>query len=152
MLDNNKIKSTKTKEEKALSVKIDVVFQLLFGEIGSENITKDLLEIILDRKIEEVDLSKNLILRKDALKGKMGILDVLAKINGQEKVNIEMQVIEKADMIERILFYWSKLYTRDIREGEKYQKLENTIIILFTDYKISEFTELPYHSRWKIKQ
>ena len=39
----------RTKEKnKLLSPKLDVVFQILFGEVGSENITKDLLNTILD--------------------------------------------------------------------------------------------------------
>ena len=40
------------------SPKLDVVFQALFGEIGSENITKRFLENILETKIKSVDLSR----------------------------------------------------------------------------------------------
>ena len=32
---------------KILSPKLDVVFQILFGEVGSENITKDFLNSII---------------------------------------------------------------------------------------------------------
>ena len=38
------------KEIKILSPKLDVVFQALFGEIGSERITKGFLESILKKK------------------------------------------------------------------------------------------------------
>ena len=33
-----------TKERKLLSPKMDVVFQVLFGEVGNEEITKDFLK------------------------------------------------------------------------------------------------------------
>ena len=52
-------------EKKILSPKLDVVFQALFGEAGSESITKSFLETILEEKIEEIDLSKNPILRRE---------------------------------------------------------------------------------------
>ena len=43
-----------TKEKrKLLSPKLDVVFQALFGEVGSERMTKKFLEAILDKKLEE---------------------------------------------------------------------------------------------------
>ena len=45
--------------------KMDIIFQAIFGEVGSENITKDFLEKILKRKIEKISLDKNPILRRD---------------------------------------------------------------------------------------
>ena len=38
---------------KLLSPKLDIIFQALFGEIGSERITKKFLEAILDKTLEE---------------------------------------------------------------------------------------------------
>ena len=56
----------RTKEKnKLLSPKLDVVFQILFSEVGSENITKDLLNTILDEKVEKVELNENIVLRKE---------------------------------------------------------------------------------------
>ena len=86
-----------------LSPKIDVVFQLLFGEVGSKNITKDLLSCIIDEEINEVDLNQNVVLRRNLPDGKMGIVDVLAKINNNEYCNIEMQMIDKKNSVDRRL-------------------------------------------------
>lgn len=52
--------------------------------------------------------------------------------------------------IERILYYWSRLYSRQIKIGQDYNLLEKTIIILITDFKIEGLEELEYHSTWKI--
>ena len=79
-------------ESKILSPKLDIVFQSLFGEPGSERITKRFLENILEEKIEAIDLSKNPILRREYKTDKLGVLDVIAKINGKENCHIEMQV------------------------------------------------------------
>ena len=77
--------------KKILSPKLDVVFQALFGEEGSESFTKDFLEKILKRKIESIDLSKNVVLRREVQNDKLGVLDVLAQLDGNEQCNIEMQ-------------------------------------------------------------
>ena len=82
-----------------LSPKLDVVFQALFGEVGSERITKSFLETILNQKIEKIDLSKNPILRKEFKDDKLGILDILAELDGKEKCNIELQIIDQKNII-----------------------------------------------------
>lgn len=138
------------KMKKTLSPKLDVVFQALFGEAGSERITKNFLETILNKKIEKIDLSKNLILRREFKDDKLGVLDILAELDGKEKCNIEMQLVNSKSIIERILYYWSRLYSRQIKIGQDYNLLEKTIIILITDFKIEGLEELGYHSTWKI--
>lgn len=133
-----------------LSPKLDVVFQALFGEVGSEQITSKFLEAILNQKIESIDLSKNLILRRDYPDDKLGVLDIIAKINDSEYCNIEMQVAEQEEIIERILFYWSKLYTKQIKSGKSYDSLEKTIVILITNFNVQGLENLEYHTTWKI--
>ena len=136
--------------KKLLSPKLDIIFQALFGEEGSERITGDLLQTILGEEITEIDLSKNPILRRDKLDDKLGVLDIIAKINNKENCDIELQIVEQENIIERILFYWAKLYTRGIKKGEDYDKLEKAIVILITDKKIKDLEELEYHTEWKI--
>ena len=135
------------KMKKILSPKLDVVFQALFGEVGSERITKNFLETILNKKIEKIDLSKNPILRREFKDDKLGVLDILAELDGKEKCNIEMQLVNSKSIIERILYYWSRLYSRQIKIGQDYNLLERTIIILITDFKIEGLEELEYHTQ-----
>lgn len=130
--------------------KMDIIFQAIFGEVGSENITKDFLEKILKRKIEKISLDKNPILRRELKDDKLGVLDIITELDGKEKCNIEMQLIEKNNIIERMLYYWSKMYTRQIKAGEDYDKLEKTIVILIADFNIKGLEEVEYHSTWKI--
>lgn len=95
-----------------MSPKLDIIFQALFGEIGSERITKKFLEAILDKTLEEIDLSGNIVLRRENIEDKMGVLDILVKINKEEYCNLEMQLIEKDKLLERILYYWARIYTK----------------------------------------
>ena len=140
------------KETKTLSPKLDVVFQALFGEVGSERITKRFLQTILDKKIEKIDLDKNPILRKEFKNDKLGILDILVELDGEEKCNIELQIVDRKNIIERVLFYWSRLYSKQIKEAEDYKELARTIVILITDYEIDELKEVGYHSKWQIME
>lgn len=147
-------KEVKYMEEKVklLSPKIDIVFQGLFGEVGNENITKGFLQEILEEEIKEIDLSKNPILRRETVKGKMGILDVIAQINGKERCSVEMQVVTKENIKERVLYYWSRLYNSSIQKGQDYEELEKAIVILIADFKIKGLEELKCHSKWRIME
>ena len=137
-------------ESKILSPKLDIVFQSLFGEPGSERITKRFLENILEEKIEAIDLSKNPILRREYKTDKLGVLDVIAKINGKENCHIEMQVGRQDFIIERLLYYWSRVYSKQIKEGQDYDKLERTIAILIVDFELKGLEQVEYITKWKI--
>lgn len=138
------------KKKGMLKPTLDVVFQVLFGEVGSEEFTKDFLEKILKRKITQLDLSKNPILRRERINDKMGILDMIARINNDENLHIEMQCAKQDEIKDRILYYWSRVYSRDIKKGDEYGNLEKTISILIVDFETEELQDLEYHTVWKI--
>ena len=144
------ISQFKDEKRTILSPKLDVVFQILFGEVGSEEITKDLLSTILDEQINEIDLNQNIVLRRRSLEDKMGIVDVLAKINNNEYCNIEMQILDNKNSIKRILYYWAKKYILELQKGKDYTNLKRTICVLIADYEIEELKEICFHSKWKI--
>ena len=152
MQENQIIKSTNDKKSKnsILSPKLDVVFQILFGEVGSEEITKDLLSSILDERINTVDLNQNIVLRRRNPNDKMGIVDVLAKINDNEYCNIEMQILDNRDNIKRILYYWARKYSSELQKGIPYTNLKRTICVLIADFTIDILEDLEFHTQWKI--
>ena len=108
-------KNAPQKKFTTLSPKLDVVFQPLFGEIGSEYFTSRFLETILNEKINSIDLSKNIVFRRRVPKDKVGILDIVAKINDYEYCNIELQITKQSYIIERILYYWNRLYSKQLQ-------------------------------------
>lgn len=136
--------------KKMLSPKLDIVFQALFGDVGSEKITGKFLQSILKQEVSEVDLSQNIVLRREQEDDKLGILDIIAKINEKEYCNIEMQLVDTGEIRERILYYWSKIYTRRLKKGQEYKELEKTIVILIANFAIKGLEDLKYHTEWKI--
>ena len=74
------------------------------------------------------------------------------KSENQEGLNKDQQasgnVDEKNKEIEIVL----NLKKENEALKEKYEKLEKTIVILITNFKISNLEELEYHSTWKIME
>ena len=139
--------------KKLLSPKNDYTFKRLFGHKGNEEITKGFLSAILNKKIKEVDLDKNKVLEKDLLTEKFGILDIRAKLDNNVDIDIEMQVTDYGDIQERILYYWSKLYSNNLKSGETYISNQKVVIILITAYEVKELRKVKKMlSKWQIRE
>ena len=139
------------KEKKILSPKIDIVFRMLFGEQKYKRITKKLIEDVIEEKVETIKLEETPYLLGVQADDKIGIIDVRATINYKNPIDIEMQILDNHDIEKRILFYWSKLYLKQIKSGDKFNKLNRCISIIFLDYEIKKLNELPIHTKWQIK-
>ena len=149
-MSQNELITSNNERKKLLSPKQDIVFQVLFGEKGSENITKEFLQAILHEKITNINLDKNPILRAMKPGSKKGILDVLVEIDGTKKCNIEMQVGNEDYIIQRMLYYWARTYTRDLNSGEEYDTLQRTIAVLIADFELTELKNLDFFTDWTL--
>ena len=89
-------------------------------------------------------------MRKEREDDKLGVLDIIAKINKKEYCNIEMQLVDTGEIRERILYYWSKIYARQLKRGQKYRELGKAIVILIANFEIKGLEDLKYHTEWKI--
>ena len=83
---------------------------------------------------------------------KFGIVDVRAKINNKDSVEIEMQLADKSNIIDRILLYWSRMYEKQIHRGDDYNVLNRCISVIFLEHGIPKLLELPAHTKWQIKE
>ena len=131
----------------------DYVFKRIFGHTGNEEITRGLISAIINKEVKNVKLYETPILEKDLRDDKIGILDVKARIDGEVQCNIEMQIVQSDNIEKRLMFYWSKLYSGDIKEGEDYNKLNKTIVILIADFELNSIKEIKkYHTKWQIRE
>ena len=138
---------------KLLNPKNDYVFKRLFGHVGNETITKNLLSCILQLDITDIQLDSNPITEKELFDDKVGILDIKAKIDNTTNIDIEMQVVDKKHIETRILFYLSKMYTKTIKKSQDYSSLEKCIAILITNYNIDIIKNIPkYITKWSIRE
>jgi len=116
----------------------DFLFLKVMGEKGDEKQLCGFLNAVLGRSgmeiIKYVDILENRSFVKDIITGKSCILDVLAVLEDGTKVNIEVQLSNENNMAQRSLFYWGKVYTGGINEGEDYQELNKVITINIVDF------------------
>ena len=122
----------------------DYIFKRLFSKKGNEDILKDLLEGILEIPIKEVEVMQEVELERVDIKDKLGVLDIKAIINENITVNIEMQVVDEKNMIERTLYYWAGLYYTGLKRGRGYKLNNKVITINILMYNI--FKKESYHT------
>ena len=130
--------TNQTKEEnvkKTLKPKNDVVFQRLFNKDNPE-ITKAFVEAMLGEKVNSIEINNDKELLSENLELKSGTLDLQVDVNDNEKVDVEIQLIERENFPERLLFYFTQLYLRGIKRGESYLTAKKVVIIAIIDYKL----------------
>ncbi|MBX9704529.1 MAG: Rpn family recombination-promoting nuclease/putative transposase [Silvanigrellaceae bacterium] len=87
----------------------------------------------------------NLEINKDILDGKDCKLDVLAEMDDATRINIEVQIAPQIFFAKRSLFYWGKIYTEQLGNGQPYTDLKRCVCINLLSFKLfPEFQE--YHS------
>ena len=137
------------KEEKIVMLKLDVIFKRVFGNDSNKAIIaafiSDLLEI--PRESIKAIYINNVELTPEYLDMKFSRLDLRLDVDGRI-VNIEIQVNRETDFKERTLFYWSKLYSEELRTGEEYGELKQTICINIINFDLFDCED--YHSRFKV--
>ena len=133
-----------------LKVTNDYIFKKIFAKKGNESILKDLLNSILQIKIKSIEVISDANLERQLESNKLGILDLKAKLDEETIVNIEIQIINRYNMIERTLFYWSGLYYNVLQKGADYKEIKKVIAINILDY--NEFEEGPYHEIARLRR
>lgn len=128
----------------------DYIFKKIFAKKGNENILKDFLIAVLEIPIKKVEVQAEISLEKQLEENKLGRLDLLAILNDTTIVNIEVQVLNPNNFIERTLYYWSGNYYNDLKAGENYRKIKRTIAINILDYE--QFEEGPFHEIVRLKR
>lgn len=134
-----------------LDPKMDFVFKNIFGSEKNPKILISFLNATLKPKdlITSVEI-KNTDINKDYVEDKFSRLDVKATTSNNEIINIEIQLKNEYNMIKRSLYYWSKLYSEQLNEGEDYSVLKRTICINILNFKYLKTRK--FHSGYRLKE
>lgn len=136
--------------ETKIPITNDYIFKKIFSKKGNESILRDFLIAILEIPIEKVEVEAEVSLEKQLEENKLGRLDIVAILNNDAIVNIEVQMLNLHNFIETSLYYWSRNYYNDLKAGENYQKVKRTIAINILDYEL--FKEGPFHEIARLKR
>ena len=142
----NKTLRNKIKPEK-VSLKNDVNFKYFFknNERALRSLLTHFLPLPKKRSIKTVKIEDSL-LPPVKLKDKVSIMDIRLTLDTGEFVNVEMQMCNDRAFIERVLFYWAKNYTLQLKEGESYKKLIPVYSLIFCDFNLFSDQEDFYKS------
>ena len=134
-----------------LSPKVDFVFKKIFGSEENKSVLISFLNATLKPKKEIVSVDlKNTDIEKEYLKDKFSRLDVKATTSNKETINIEIQLKNEYDMIQRSLYYWSKIYEEQIQEGDSYSNLNRTVCINILNYNYLKNDR--FHNIYRLKE
>ena len=137
---------------KLLKPKNDIVFQSLFNQ-NNEKITKAFVQALIEQKVEKIVINQDKELLRERPDDKLGILDLQVDVNDNEKIDVEIQLIEKENFADRLLFYFSKMYGREIKRGDAYNKAKRVVLIAIIDFKLAlteTITEI--ETEWKLRE
>jgi len=133
-----------------INPKIDLVFKKLFGTEQNINLLKSLVNSILleNEQVTTLEL-KNPYNQSDYLSGKISYLDIKATDENGKWYDIEIQVAPYDFFGFRLLFYWAKMYSSQLKTKQTYDELRKTIVISLInfDYFIDGEGEERYHRR-----
>jgi predicted transposase/invertase (TIGR01784 family) len=133
-----------------INPRVDFAFKKLFGSEENKDLLMSLINAIVSEheQVVEVEL-KNPYNLADYRAGKMSILDIKAKSETGRWFNVEMQISEDYNFDKRAIYYWAKLVTEQLSEGQMFKELKKTISINILDFNfIPDITE--FHNCYKI--
>lgn len=117
----------------------DILFKFIFGNDKHKKITINFLNAILARnsndEIKEIQF-QNVELVPQKEEDKLSRIDVFAILNNNERVDIEVQMINHHNMEKRTLFYWAHMFLHHnaLKRGDNYQLLKPAISINLLRY------------------
>lgn len=126
---------TKAKDNFLMSPKVDYCFKEL---LAYSEIRKGFIAAILNKDPEEIAETTLMptILSKDTEDGKYGILDVRVRMKNGSQMDLEMQVTPFEFWNNRVIFYLSKMYAEQVKEGDKYKNLKPCIHVSILNFNL----------------
>ena len=128
-----------------ISPQIDCVFKALLGSEDNLNLLVHFLNAIIGSELTAplatVDIL-NPYNDKEYLEDKLSIVDVKARDSSGNIYQIEIQLVNFANIKERILYNWADIYSQQLQNGEGYYQLRPTYSIwLLAESLIKEDTD-----------
>ncbi|MCK8825885.1 Rpn family recombination-promoting nuclease/putative transposase [Fuchsiella alkaliacetigena] len=138
-----------------LDPKVDFVFKKIFGSEKQPDILIAFLNAVFKSKGTAREIVKvkidNAEINKDWDEDKLSRLDIKATANDNQKINIEIQLKNQYNMTRRSLYYWSRLYSSQLKEGQEYSKLRKTVAINILNFNYLAEME-KYHNCFLLKE
>ena len=137
-----------------MSVKLDLVFKLIFGDQRNTDILASFLKAVLDIPEEEYERITVVdpYVKADYPGDKYGILDVKIHTKSGQVVHTEIQVDPIPEMDQRTLYYQSKMVTKQLGSGQEFSRIKKVVSIIITEYAHSRLSGSGrYHHQFRYR-
>ncbi len=109
-------------------IKFDFAIKNILRDKSNFVILEGFLSELLKKDVKIINLLESES-NKISLEDKSNRVDILAKLDNEELVIIEIQNKDELDYFHRILYGTSKLITENISQGEGYDKVKKVISV-----------------------
>jgi predicted transposase/invertase (TIGR01784 family) len=118
-----------------LDPKNDAVFKALFVDPEMNQALISLVSAVIKPTLPIVSLEVlNPEISIKYFKQRGCTLDILVELSGGTYVDIEMQMYREGDLIQRALYYWSRVYSGGLQKSEEFNQVHSTVVIFFLSY------------------
>jgi predicted transposase/invertase (TIGR01784 family) len=133
-----------------ISPTVDYAFKRLLGDPHHKRVLIHLLNAIFEKQFVVVDVDiLNPFLEKDFEDDKLSVLDLRARDTCGRQYNLEMQTSVAGALTRRLVYYLACIYSQQLGESEKYERLAPAMSICFLDGIL--FRESPtFHTRFQL--
>ena len=148
-----KIKLSEKLMEKHGKIRYRFMNAYLFATVFQKNqeALKDLIAALLRIELKEIVSLEilNPILPGQDIDHKSCIMDILVLLNGNIRVNLEMQVLDEGNWNERGVYYLAENLL-DLKKGEDYKNLKTTVQIGILDFDLWKFGKNPFYQVYEL--
>jgi len=127
-----------------ISATADTFVHYLFASPGNEAILCSFVNAVQDNaglpSVKETRVL-NPFNPKTFVTDKRSIIDIKAVAKDDRMFVIEFQMAEHIAFVNRALYYWSKTYSSQLKEGESYDKLNPVVMMILTRFLLFEELE-----------
>ena len=125
----------------------------LFATVFQKNqeALKDLIAALLRIELKEIvslEILNPILLGQD-IDHKSCIMDILVLLNGNIRVNLEMQVLDEGNWNERGVYYLAENLL-DLKKGEDYKNLKTTVQIGILDFDLWKSGKNPFYQVYEL--
>ena len=113
----------------------DYLFQRIFASKGNEDMLAEILEDLLDIKINNIEIKNEFTLEKIYQEEKSSRIDIKV-VADNRIIDIEMQIKNEYNMKDRSLYYGAALYHEALEEGIDYKDSKEVIVISILSFNL----------------
>ena len=135
--------------------KNDYAFKRIFGHEDSKGVLARFLSVVLDVPIEADELTLiQTELSPEHVADKSSVLDIqVRRSEFHEKMNVEMQRRDEGNIERRILYYWGRSFSGELKSGQNYSELPRQISIVIADFDVFDRKDsTKYHGIFHVRE